>query len=143
MIEKVQTKDYYMVSEKTDGVRHFLAVVEMPDSKQLEAILIDRKMRIFTMPGMENLGAALGKGTLIDGEVVRNRSWKRDIFMCFDLLHDGSQSWVHEVFKERLQALFNVLQWKYMKGCLKEIAQVGRRHEESTFPQTRRRVHFP
>jgi ATP-dependent DNA ligase len=131
MIEKVQTQKY-MVSEKTDGVRHFLAVVEMPDSKQPQVILIDRKMRIFTMPGMEQLGAALGKGTLIDGEVVRNRSWKRDIFMCFDLLHDGSKSWVHHKFPKRLEALSHVLGEKYMKACLKDLAKVdGHAHHLS------------
>lgn len=117
MIQKVQTQSY-MVSEKTDGVRHFLAVVHPPGAEHLQAVLIDRKMRIFTMAGMESLGEVLGKGTLIDGEVVRNRSWKRDIFMCFDMMHDGENAWVEKLFPDRLLGLSKLLRQKYMTYLL-------------------------
>lgn len=113
-VQKVQREKYF-VSEKTDGVRHFLVVVRS-DHNKLVALLFDRKFKAWTMDGMEELGEALGEGTALDGEVVRNRSWKRDIFMVFDCMSVGAQSCAQEVFERRLNKLQNdVLSHRYLK----------------------------
>jgi len=76
-LQRVQ-RDKYMVSEKTDGVRHFLVVVQL-EGKGPIALLFDRKFKAWTMEGMEELGLALGVGTCLDGEVVRVFF---DVFVC-------------------------------------------------------------
>ena len=57
---------------------------------------------------MEKLGEALGVGTVLDGEVVRNRSWGRDIFMVFDCMSVGGASCALEPFSRRLVRLQKV-----------------------------------
>ncbi|EKX46661.1 hypothetical protein GUITHDRAFT_107444 [Guillardia theta CCMP2712] len=72
-IEKVQ-KESYMVSEKTDGIRYLLACVASPEAgKPPVAVLLDRKFKAWTMEGMEEIGAALGVGTVLDGEQGADR----------------------------------------------------------------------
>jgi ATP-dependent DNA ligase len=39
--------------------------------------------------------------------VVRNRSWERDVFMCFDLLAVAGEGVVQNPLKQRLAALQN------------------------------------
>jgi mRNA guanylyltransferase len=113
-IEKVQREKYW-VSEKTDGVRHFLVVVQL-DKRSPTALLYDRKFKAWQMDGMEGLGEALGVGTVLDGEVVRNRSWKRDIFMVFDCMSVGGVSCVLEPFSNRLKRLEkDVMGQRYLK----------------------------
>jgi len=114
-IEKVQ-RESYMVSEKTDGIRYLLTCVASPEAgKPPVAVLLDRKFKAWTMEGMEEIGAALGVGTVLDGEIVRNRSWKRDIFMTFDALSCGDRSVVRDELKKRLAYLQDFISSKYLK----------------------------
>ncbi|KAJ1481962.1 hypothetical protein T484DRAFT_2691649 [Baffinella frigidus] len=77
---------------------------------------MDRRFKAWTMPGMEDLGSALGVGTVIDGEVVRNRSWERDVFMCFDLLSVERESVVRVPLQQRLKRLQqDILGQRYLK----------------------------
>ena len=124
-VPKVQTEKYW-VSEKTDGVRHFLVVVQ-PDERQGKpvALLFDRKFKAWTMDGMEDLGMALGVGTCLDGEVVRNRSWKRDIFMVFDCMSVEHASCAALPFSKRLHKLqTEVLGHRYLKYLARSNEQV-------------------
>jgi len=124
LVQKVQREKYF-VSEKTDGVRHFLVVVR--DQGKLVALLFDRKFKAWTMDGMAELGEALGEGTVLDGEVVRNRSWKRDIFMVFDCMSVGTQSCAQEVFEKRLKKLQkDVLGDRYLRFLAEHPEQVNK-----------------
>ena len=72
------------------------------------------RFKAWTMKGMEELGIALGEGTCLDGEVVRNRSWKRDIFMVFDCMSVGKVSCAHEPLQKRLAKLQRVRVFVYV-----------------------------
>ncbi|KAL7716377.1 mRNA capping enzyme [Entamoeba marina] len=80
----IQQKQYF-VSEKTDGVRHFLLVLES------KAYLVTRKFdfcelhfpRLVEVFGLNGI-------SLFDGEIVRNLETMRPVFMAFDIMiHDG------------------------------------------------------
>ncbi len=114
-VSKVQSEQYW-VSEKTDGVRFFLVVVKA-EGGELRALLFNRKFEAFTMDGMAELGKALGEGTLLDGEVVRNRSWRRDMFMVFDCMSVEHAPCVQEPLSRRLAKLQKeVLERRYVCG---------------------------
>jgi hypothetical protein len=105
----------YYLSEKTDGVRHFL--VFTGDT----AVLVDRAMRgKQPIPSSSENGSAEGSdpfapilnliqpGTVFDGEVVMNRRGRkpRPIFIVFDVLSvSTTQPVLHLSFEERLRHL--------------------------------------
>ena len=111
-IEKVQQSDTYFLSEKTDGVRHFM--IFTGDT----VVLVDRAMRgkqpIPHEKGQEPMAHVLPliqPGTVLDGEVVMHRGTQgkhpaRPIFIVFDVLTIGPTSAVlHLPFKARLDHL--------------------------------------
>jgi len=87
-IEEVQRspENGYFLSEKTDGVRHFM----MFTGKTV--VLIDRAMRgkqPIPRDGkdpMAHLIPLIKAGTVLDGEVVMHRKLRRPIFIVFDVL---------------------------------------------------------
>jgi mRNA capping enzyme, catalytic domain/mRNA capping enzyme, beta chain/mRNA capping enzyme, C-terminal domain len=89
-IEEVQRspENGYFLSEKTDGVRHFLIFTGKT------AVLIDRAMRgKQPIPRSAEEDDPLGyllplikPGTVFDGEVVMHRKLRRPIFIVFDIL---------------------------------------------------------
>jgi len=93
----------YWVAEKTDGVRYLLAVVSVEG--KAHAVFVDRKMDCYTAPGMDVFAACFPAGTVLDGEIVQNRTWKRLIFMVFDILTFGETSYVEYKFSDRYKAL--------------------------------------
>ena len=106
-------------------MRYILVVVVADQAQGPVALLFDRKFRAYTMQGMEGLGAALGEGTCLDGEVVRNRSWGRDIFMVFDCLSVGKVTCAGEKLSKRLWRLQNeVLAQRYLKFLAEHGMQV-------------------
>mmetsp|Transcript_33805 Transcript_33805/g.69815 ORF Transcript_33805/g.69815 Transcript_33805/m.69815 type:complete len:681 (-) Transcript_33805:485-2527(-) len=130
-LAKVQEGTYY-VSEKTDGVRYLLAVVPpLNGSEDPEAVFLDRRFKAFSMKGidMKALGKALAVGTVLDGEVVRNRSWKKDVFMVFDCLSVAGQSQVQLPFIKRLGALQrDVINARYLPFLPPEKVHRGMAH---------------
>lgn len=112
-LEEIQRSpdNAYFLSEKTDGVRHFL--VFTGDT----AVLVDRAMR-----GKQPIPVAVDSdkdpfapildliepGTVFDGEVVMNRNERkpRPIFIVFDVLAISTTKPVlHEPFEQRLRHL--------------------------------------
>lgn len=88
-IEEVQRspENGYFVSEKTDGVRHFLMFTGKT------AVLVDRAMRgkqPIPRSGEEDplghLIPLIKPGTVLDGEVVMHRKLRRPIFIVFDVM---------------------------------------------------------
>lgn len=125
----VQKGDYH-VSEKTDGVRYLLAVVQNPEGSP-EAVLLDRRFKAFHMAGidMKAVGASLGVGTVLDGEIVRNRTWRRDVLMVFDCLAVEGASHVQQPFIKRLTALQRLVNGRYLEYLKKHegIKEVHRK----------------
>jgi mRNA capping enzyme, catalytic domain/mRNA capping enzyme, beta chain/mRNA capping enzyme, C-terminal domain len=107
-IEEVQRspENGYFLSEKTDGVRHFLIFTGST------AVLIDRAMRgkqpIPRSPEesepLEYLLPLIKPGTVFDGEVVMHRKLRRPIFIVFDIL-SIPEPVLHLPFEKRLQHL--------------------------------------
>jgi hypothetical protein len=104
----------WMVSEKTDGVRYFMVIAEVPNPstgvKHRTVLLVDRAESVFTMPGLQRLAEVINLGTVIDGEVVKHRSKNKDVFIAFDLLGVAGQTVVHEPFLKRLGVLHQIVQ---------------------------------
>jgi hypothetical protein len=110
-IEKVQQSDSYWLSEKTDGVRHFM--VFTGDT----VVLVDRAMKgkqpIPLSEGAEPMAHVLPliqPGTVLDGEVVMHRGGPkhkaRPIFIVFDVLTVGPTAAIlHLPFEQRLHHL--------------------------------------
>jgi hypothetical protein len=87
----------YFVTEKTDGERKLLVVVEAGTPPAVFHVLVDRSLRVSSVrPNYTIDGAAspstssrLAVGTVLDGEVVYNLTLQRHVFMVFDLLRLG------------------------------------------------------
>jgi mRNA capping enzyme, catalytic domain len=109
-IGEVQRGDYF-ISEKTDGVRYLLVAVAEPASAAgaaatgaVACVLVDRKMNCFEVDGSPLLGALLGAGTVLDGELVHNRD-RGAVFMVFDMLALRTAAVLHHKFAARFQAV--------------------------------------
>lgn len=109
-------KDYF-ITEKSDGVRYLMYVVNAVDgsgagarggggvggaSTTPIAVLFNRSKEIFEFRGSVALGAALGWGTVLDGELVYNETHKVHLFLVFDVLLWKCKSWVAHPFRDRL-----------------------------------------
>ena len=117
---EVQSKEYFL-AEKSDGLRYLLYVV--PDHSRartgaaaagisssgggmpLMAVLVNRSRVVYTFRGYAELGEALGAGTVLDGELVYNRSFKENVFLVFDALMWKGQSCLRKTFAERSQLI--------------------------------------
>lgn len=97
----------YFVAEKTDGVRYLMMVVPAPAGSPGgdTCVLVDRSMNAFRVSGGGFLAGVLGRGTILDGELVHNRTMKKAIFVAFDILRHRERSLVSCGFLERLDAL--------------------------------------
>eukprot|EP00526_Cylindrotheca_closterium_P004454 CAMPEP_0113634152 /NCGR_PEP_ID=MMETSP0017_2-20120614/17781_1 /TAXON_ID=2856 /ORGANISM="Cylindrotheca closterium" /LENGTH=763 /DNA_ID=CAMNT_0000544835 /DNA_START=68 /DNA_END=2359 /DNA_ORIENTATION=- /assembly_acc=CAM_ASM_000147 len=112
-IDEIQqsAKNAYFLSEKTDGVRHFM--IFTGDT----VVLVDRAMKgkqaIPVKPGQEPMAPVLSlikPGTVFDGEVVMHRGGSghkaRPIFIVFDVLTVGASAAIlHLPFEQRLYHL--------------------------------------
>lgn len=93
----------YYLTEKSDGIRYLLYVVAT--SHGPEAIFVDRSGSIYRAPGSKRLGYYLGVNTIVDGEIVFNRSYRRPMFLIFDILAMEGKSYLSKPFNLRLHAL--------------------------------------
>lgn len=117
-IEQVQRSDDdssvdgcgYYLSEKTDGVRHFMVFTGAT------VVLVDRAMegkQVIPRPGsdpskdpMEPIMPLIKPGTVLDGEVVMHRKLGRPIFIVFDVLSiSATEAVLHQSFSKRLSHL--------------------------------------
>lgn len=88
LIDLQQPASGYFVTEKSDGVRYLLYVI--PDIHSSTgspiAVLVDRSTTMYRFRECELVGHVLGPGTVLDGELVFNRSFKENVFLVFDVL---------------------------------------------------------
>lgn len=118
-IEEVQRSDSdggYFLSEKTDGVRHFMVftgdavilVDRAMKGKMIDASSISKKSKSknFEDP-MKHIIPLIKPGTVLDGEVVMRRSKpQRPVFIVFDVLAlSASKPILNLPFAQRLQHL--------------------------------------
>lgn len=95
----------YFIAEKTDGVRYLMMTVPAPRGGGETCVLVDRSMNVFRVTGGGFLAGILGSGTVLDGELVHNRTMKKAIFVAFDVLRHRERSLVACGFLERLSVL--------------------------------------
>lgn len=98
-VSLVQQGDYWL-AEKTDGVRYFLLV--LPNQQGRVAVLLNRSMKLSAFPGSEALGNVLPPDTVLDGELVFNRSTNSYIFLIFDVLFWGPEDVFKRLYRDRL-----------------------------------------
>lgn len=100
----IQQGNYYC-TEKSDGIRYLLYVITDSKTKLPTAILMDRSKKCFKIHGATEIGSSLGIGTVLDGELVLNRSKNENIFLIFDILSIDNVSMVKKNFNERLEKI--------------------------------------
>jgi mRNA guanylyltransferase len=105
-LQTIQQGNYYC-TEKSDGVRYLLYVITDSKTKLPTAILMDRSKKCFKIHGSIEIGSSLGVGTVLDGELVVNRSKNEKIFLIFDILSIDNVSMVKKTFTERLDKIKN------------------------------------
>ena len=110
-LQIIQSNDYFM-TEKSDGVRYLLYVVADPSSNDGRpiAVFLDRSKNIFSFRGSSAVGAALGMGTVLDGELVFNLKYKEHAFLVFDALLWKEHTQLEKSFKQRLDLVQEILQ---------------------------------
>ena len=122
---EVQKTDYF-ITEKSDGIRYLLYVIPPPRSTDPAdgiAVLVDRSRTIFKFRGCETVGKALGVGTILDGELVFNRSLKENVFLVFDTLLFRRQPLVELLFGERLEKIRSEILSTYSRNLPAVLAQ--------------------
>jgi mRNA guanylyltransferase len=108
----------YFVSEKSDGVRYILAVSETDQGaggqKRKGAVFFNRAFKKgFHVEGLNSLCAeALPCGTLLDGEIVYNRSLDILQFVVFDILAYGTEVLLAKPYMDRQE---------YIEGVVNQI----------------------
>jgi len=98
-------REDYFVTEKSDGVRYLLYVVRSGHSSgaagAVTAVFVDRAGNHFRPPGADAIAKGLKAGTVLDGEIVFNLRYERNIFLVFDILCNEGQPCAQLPFEER------------------------------------------
>ncbi|EKE37752.1 hypothetical protein ENUP19_0156G0015 [Entamoeba nuttalli] len=98
-------KNAYIVSEKTDGVRHFVLVTEN------KVYLVTRKMEFFIVDFPEMVKAYGENGvSLFDGEIVRNIRTVRPVLMLFDAIIVDGINISKKKYSERIQKIEEIVE---------------------------------
>lgn len=106
-VSKVQSMPYY-VAEKTDGVRYLMLSIPIEGGKT--CVLVDRSSNVFKVEGGEFIAEILGVGTILDGELVHNRTSMKSVFVAFDILQRDETNVMGLNFTERFSTLGNVME---------------------------------
>ena len=105
---EVVCKNHYFVTEKTDGVRYLLYIIESPERKQV-AVLYDRAKKVKMLRRTELIAEKLGRNTVLDGELVYDSSKRKTFFLIFDVLAIDGKSLCNRIFQERLEVLNKII----------------------------------
>lgn len=108
-VPDLQRSTSYRIAEKTDGVRYLMMTI------QNTCVLIDRSKQVFKVDGGQFLYKILGEDTIIDGELVYNRTLNKSIFVAFDVLKLRGMRITTENFTTREKEVINLVQ-KYKKA---------------------------
>eukprot|EP01038_Epipyxis_sp_PR26KG_P009328 gene9328-12570_t len=103
----------YFLTEKSDGTRYLLYVVHDNLLNKPCALLISRDKKIYKFKECHLTGSALGIGTVLDGELVYNLTYKNYIFLVFDVLLYQHISYVDKIFSIRLLLIQKEILAKY------------------------------
>ncbi|CAM9213255.1 unnamed protein product [Chrysoparadoxa australica] len=115
-IQRLQRGDYF-ISEKTDGVRYLMVSIRDAQDNAVCA-LIDRSMNVYSVLGGEELAKVVKVGTVLDGELVHNRTGSgRAVFMVFDMLALGDTELMKKPFQMRFQAVADHIFKPYDRLC--------------------------
>lgn len=98
----------YVVCEKTDGVRFALVCCRVPAAHPLDeplrvTALMDRKGSFFLL-ALRHVPTALFQGTLLDGELARNRADGTWDFLVFDAVCVSGVPVLNAPLRDRLDA---------------------------------------
>lgn len=100
----------YMVSEKTDGIRHLMLIYR--DERHVYSLLVDRGFRFYYSNVKFSDGLREGIGTLLDGEII----WEPTGFKFYvhDIVCMGGKRTVSAMtYTERMKKVQDIVRW----GC--------------------------
>lgn len=72
-------------------------------------IFVDRAGNFFSPPGAEVIATGLKVGTVLDGEIVFNLKYEKNIFLVFDVLSDEGRPCGQLPFKDRTHLIATTL----------------------------------
>lgn len=107
----LETNEYF-VTEKSDGVRYLMYVVNVAgptEPSQLHAVVMDRAKQISLVLGSQQLGKALGAGTVLDGELIFHKHLGREVYLIFDILSLDGEKLMDRPFSQRLAVINNTI----------------------------------
>lgn len=125
----------YYVTEKTDGIRYLLYVLENPQQPDRHlAVFMDRSKTLFTFQLTEIIGNLLPKNTLLDGEIVFNHHRKQSVFLVFDVLAYNNDVLVNQPFSRRYETIERSIIATFQRR-FKEICEKGFYDPKQTAPK--------
>ena len=100
----------YFACEKTDGVRYALVCCAVPVDGRPENVcaLMDRKLGVYLLP-LRHVPTAMFQGSLLDGELVRNKASGRWEYVVFDAVCVSSVPVLNADLPTRMDAVHHVL----------------------------------
>lgn len=97
----------YLISDKTDGTRCLLFALVLHMRHLI--VLLDRKMRVYNIAPLE-MPSAVYEGTILDGELVREKTTGRLQYLIFDVVTVCGTSLIREPHVlERLRVGYDAL----------------------------------
>lgn len=111
----IKTGDY-MVAPKTDGVRACMVICDTDGIHTIS--LYDRTLQQPYGVYLTHVPRAMyqGAGTILDGEIVKEKTSGRWVFMIFDCLILCSIPQFHKPFTERLRCVSSALSMAYQES---------------------------
>jgi hypothetical protein len=99
------THTKYYLTEKSDGIRYLMYVIHDPTANKPVAVLVNRSKKAFRFRGSFEIGSFLPVGSILDGELVFNRTMKENVFLLFDVLAWAGVSYVKQNFSVRTELI--------------------------------------